>query len=78
MNIRKELLQELYDIVINNDLYPELSNAYSDALDKSNLLLGEDTKDGDKMTASIAMLAYKGFVAGGAAVLDFISGKEVQ
>lgn len=75
MKLREELSKELYDIVVNNNLYPEFSNTFSEALDKSNLLLGEKSEAAEQMNDKIVILAHDAFITGISAILDAITGK---
>ena len=76
MNIRKELLEELYSIVSNNaDLYTEAHEKFIILEEMCEKHFPEDKED-DYMSA-MCDLDHASFMAGANTVLDFITGKEV-
>ena len=78
MNIRKELLQELYDLVINNDLCPELLDETEKVYGLVEKYIPLDTQKQEEITRQMRLIEYTAFLAGANTVLDFIAGREVQ
>lgn len=78
MNLRKELLQYLYDTVINKGLCPELQKAAEEALDLAEQCFEPDSKEEGDAMGKLCRLEYTAFMAGANTILDFIAGREVQ
>lgn len=76
MNIRKELLQDLYDTVCNEKLCLDMDEKFCALEEMCEMNFPEDKAD-DYMRA-LCNLEYAAFMAGANLILDFISGKEVQ
>lgn len=77
MNIRKELLEELYSMVSNNaELYPESHEKFCILEEMCEKNFPKEKED-DYMSAMCA-LDHAAFMAGANLVLDFISGREVS
>ena len=75
MNIRNEIAQMMYELNTNENLYPELDKAFSDASDLCEKFFPEEKAD-DYMNA-LCSLEHKAFKVGANMVLDFLTGKEV-
>ncbi len=80
LNIREKLLQSLYDMVNNDELYDEMQKAFSN-LDEfvTGILPGCDVDERiDQGIGLICDLEHAAFMAGANMTLDFISGREVR
>ena len=76
MNIRKELLQDLYDMVNNEELCPRMQLKFTKVMNMCEKTFPVDKAD--EYMSAICDLEYAAFMAGANLVLDFISGREVQ
>lgn len=76
MNIRKELLQNLYDLVINENLCENLQNEFNKVEELCGRNFPEEKED--EYLSALCDLEHAAFMAGANLVLDFISGKEVK
>ena len=80
MKLRDEIIQDMYDIANNEELFEGMQTGF-DRLDKyitSILPDGEKDERMDEGMNLICSLEHAAFFAGANMVLDFISGKEVQ
>ena len=80
MKLRDEIIQDMYDIANNEELFEGMQTGF-DRLDKyitSILPDGEKDERMDEGMDLICSLERAAFFAGANMVLDFISGKEVQ
>jgi hypothetical protein len=78
--MRQEIIQEMYDKVNNEELCEAMQTGF-DRLDKyiTSILPGGDRDERiDEGMELICKLEHAAFFAGANAVLDFISGREVQ
>lgn len=75
MNIRNELLQDLYDMVNNEELCPDMKIKFTKIMNMCEKNFPKE-KEESYMNA-LCNLEYAAFMAGANLVLDFISGKEV-
>ncbi|MFR8237050.1 MAG: hypothetical protein ACLU97_11085 [Dorea sp.] len=77
-NIRKELLQNLYDTVINEEICGEMHESFTKLDEFITSILPGGERDGnmDPCMSLICDLEYAAFMAGANMALDFIAGKE--
>ena len=77
MNIRKEIIQSLYEMMCNESgVYDEVDEA-SDKLEEITCKdIDERSEEYDKVLSAICESERAAFFAGANMVLDFISGKE--
>ena len=78
MNIRKEMLQNLYDDVVNNSLCEDPQKASDEmvALIEKSFVTGSDEED--EAMRKMCEHERAAFMAGANLVLDFIAGREVR
>ncbi len=76
MNIRKEILQSMYDLVTNEELCEDMSIKFIAMMNLCEENFSKDKED-DFMSA-MCDLQYASFMAGANMALDFIAGREVQ
>ena len=83
MNIKKDVLQRLYDIMsYEKGVHDEVDRCFKkvrDATKKCTInVLEKDTKDDTEVMCAVCDLEKAAFFAGASMVLEFISGNEVR
>lgn len=78
MNIRKEMLQNLYDDINNNGLCPELQKAADEVVALIENTFAPGSAEEDEAMLKMCNMEHAAFMAGANMVLDFIAGREVQ
>lgn len=76
MNIREELLQDLYDMVSNEELCPDMQIAFTKMMNMCELNFPKEKED--EVMSGLCELEHRAFMAGANMVLDFITGREVS
>lgn len=76
MNIREEMIADLYDLIRNNNLYAGMSKTCDEAFDFFESKLNGD--DSCKATAYLCEVDRRAFFTGARAILDAITGKDVR
>lgn len=76
MNIRKELLQDLYDMVNNEELCSEMQLKFTKMMNMCERNFSKEKED--DFMSGLCDLEHAAFMAGANIILDFIAGKEVQ
>ena len=82
MNIKKDILQRLYDIMsYEKGVHDEVDRCFKKVKDEIKKCiinaLEKDTKDDTEVMYAVCDLEKAAFIAGANMVLDFISGNEV-
>ena len=73
MDIRKEIKQDMYDLMVNESLSEDVQKAFDKASDLLNEFVPADKED-DAMNC-LCNLEYAAFMAGVDMTLEFILGK---
>ena len=76
MNIRNELLQDLYDMVNNEELCPDMQVKFTNMMNICERNFSKEKED--EYMSALCDLEHAAFMAGANMVLDFITGKEVE
>ena len=77
INIRKELLQSMYDLMCNElNVYEEVDKKFKSVTELACKDISETSDEYDKIINATCELERAAFFAGASMVLDFISGKE--
>ena len=76
MNLREEMIAELYDLIGNNNLYAGMNKACDEAFDFFESKL--NSADSCKAIAYLCEVDRNAFFTGARAMLDAITGKDVQ
>lgn len=75
MNIREEMINYMYGLACDENLYPELDKASDKMISMCEAYFPKEKED-DYLNA-LFTVERKAFIAGANMVLDFIAGREV-
>lgn len=75
--LREEIIQNMYDTIINEDLDYGVTDKHYDSILKNAGISSEYDVRYDSVNDAVCVLEHDSFFAGANMVLDFISGREV-